>query len=209
MSFSIFKKINFILIFFLVFSVFSGFVFAHETGDPHIDSAIKATTISELICLGTNFLSEKLMPPIAVILILWAGILYMTAAGRAENISKAQNTLLATVIGVVVLLIAPALVALVVSLAGGSVSESDICSIKNATTTVTDVLVNLINWLAWFVVIVSIVSGMYSGFLYMTSKGEPDKAKKATSVFVFTLIGLAVSILAFSIISIIELFIGV
>jgi len=196
--------------FLLLFFVFSGaFVFADVTAKAHIDSAIEASNLGEVLCLGTNFLSEKLMPPIAVLLVLWAGLLYMTAAGRPENVSKARNALTSTIIGIVILLIAPALVALAVSLTGGSLSDggSDICSKAAATTSITTVLVNLVNWFAWFISVVSVISGLYAGFLYLTSGGNADRSRKATSALMFTLVGVAISILAFSIISIAELFI--
>ncbi len=163
-------------------------------------------TLPEIACLGVNFLSEVLMPPIAVILILWAGILYMTSAGSAENISRAKNVIISTILGIVILLAAPALVALMVSLAGGGI-DSGVCSLSGTVSTITTSFINLINWFAWFVAVVSVGAGLYSGFLYMTSRGNPEQVKKASNVFVFTIIGIAVAILAFSIISIAEIFI--
>ncbi len=195
-------KKAFHLIFFLI-ALFVAFpAFAIELVNPL--SGVQ--TLPEIACLGVNFLSEVLMPPIAVILILWAGILYMTSAGSAENISRAKNVIISTILGIVILLAAPALVALMVSLAGGGI-DSGVCSLSGTVSTITTSFINLINWFAWFVAVVSVGAGLYSGFLYMTSRGNPEQVKKASNVFVFTIIGIAVAILAFSIISIAEIFI--
>ncbi|MEK7452638.1 MAG: hypothetical protein AAB614_00200 [Patescibacteria group bacterium] len=173
-------------------------------------------TIPEIICLGVSFLSTKLMPPLAVLFIFWAGFLYLTAAGNSENIKKANNTLVAVVIGIAVLLLAPALVALTVQISGGpssgapvgaTTAVTSICKVVTSTSNITNALVNLINWFAWFVSLTSVAMGLYAGFLFMTSGGDPKKREEATKTFVFTLIGVAVAILAFSIISIAEVFI--
>lgn len=187
---------------------------AFVIGRTTLPSPIAAGTLTEIICIGMNFLSTVLMPPIAVLLILWAGFLYLTAAGRPENIAKAHATIVAVSIGIVVLLLAPALVALTVQIAGspstsgGVTAVSSICSVQSAASNFSIALVNLINWIAWFIAAVSVAVGMYSGFLFMVSRGDPERRKKATTVMVFTVIGVAVSILAFSIIAIVEMFIG-
>lgn len=202
-----FKFQNFISLFsisiFLFFVVFSQSVFAADDLNP-----LGAGTIPEFICLVVSFLSTILMPPLAVLLALWAGFLYMTAAGSAERIKKAHNTLIMLTIGIAILILAPALVALVMEVAGAPTTTVSLCSVQAATSTVIGVLLNLINWFAWFFSVASVAMGLYAAFLYFTSGGDPAKAKQATGVFVFTIIGVAVAILSFSIISIVRIFVG-
>lgn len=171
---------------------------------------LAANTIPEFICLAVSFLSTILMPPLAVLLALWAGFLYLTAAENAERIKQAHNTLIMLAIGIAILILAPALVALVMDVAKVDTASRAInfCGSKAATSTVIEVIVNLINWFAWFFSAASVGMGLYAAFLYLTSAGDPEKAKKATGVFVFTIIGVAVAILSFSIISIVEIFVG-
>jgi len=207
------SKITFFLA--VIFSFFASFsVLNAQTFVPgKIESPISAQNIPELICLGTGFLSKVLMPPLAVIFILWAGILYLSASGRPEIIKRAHIVLVSVVLGVAVLLLAPALVALAVNVAGSpsgapvGVNVSDVCSVNAAAESITTSLINLINWFSWFLAAASVFMGMYAGFLFMTSGGDPEKSKKATTAIIFTVIGIAVSILAFSIISIVEMFI--
>lgn len=190
---------------FLFFVVFSQSSFSADDLNP-----LAAGTIPEFICLVVSFLSTRLMPPLAVLLALWAGFLYLTAAENADRIKQAHNTLLMLAIGIAILILAPALVALVMDVASVQTSGTTVsfCGAKAATSTVIEVIVNLVNWFAWFFSATSVGMGLYAAFLYLTSAGDPEKAKKATGVFVFTIIGVAVAILAFSIISIVEIFVG-
>jgi|GEM_PF-1432709 len=200
---------------FMVFAIFLPVFFSGVASgaDVKLESPVVAKTIPELICLATNFLAEVLMPPLAVILILWAGLLYLTASGKPDVVSKANTVLISTVFGIAILILAPALIALAVNVVGTPVNApvgvniSDVCSVNASSAAITNSLINLINWFSWFIAAASVAMGMYSGFLFMTSRGDPQRSKKATTAIVFTIIGAAISILAFSIISIIEVFI--
>jgi len=67
--------------------------------------------------------------------------------------------------------------------------------------------INLINWFSWFVSIVSVVMGLYAGFLYLTARGDPSKIASASRGLLYTIIGIVVSIAAFSIKAIVKSFI--
>lgn len=68
-------------------------------------------------------------------------------------------------------------------------------------------LINLINWFSWFVSITSVAMALYAGLLYLTAKGDPAKIAQATRGFVYTVIGIVVSIAAFSVKAIVKSFI--
>lgn len=68
-------------------------------------------------------------------------------------------------------------------------------------------LINLVNWFSWFVSIASVAMGLYAGFLYLTAKGDPTKIASASRGFVYTIIGIVVSIAAFSIKALVKSFI--
>ncbi len=72
---------------------------------------------------------------------------------------------------------------------------------------ITDLIVNLINWFSWFLAVFAVVLGIYSGFLYMTSNGDSEKVRKSTKVFIFTIIGVIVSIFSFVLVSLLETFV--
>ncbi|MBI3671324.1 TrbC/VirB2 family protein [Candidatus Azambacteria bacterium] len=200
------KKIKTQNIFFLL-SVFLFLPVFFASADLVNPLGTGVDNVQSIICLIISLLSTKLMPPLAVLFIIWAGFLYLTAAGKEENIRKANSTIVAVSIGIAVLILAPALVAVVVSLSGtpaDPTSASPVCSVNASVGNMKEAFVNLINWFSWFIAAVSVMMGLYSGFLYMTSAGDPKKAAEASKVFVFTLIGIVVSILAFGIVSVVE-----
>ena len=76
-----------------------------------------------------------------------------------------------------------------------------------ATNSIVLTFINLINWFSWFVSITSVAMGLYAGLLYLTAKGDPSKVASASRGFLYTIIGIAVSIAAFSIKSLVKSFI--
>lgn len=166
----------------------------------------KADTIPALICLVISLLAVKLMPPIIVLLVLWASFLLLTSVGQPAKLSQARSMLLYAIIGAVVIIMAVPLVALVGSAIGSGITPTA-CNPANATTSALTVLANIINWFSWLLAILSVAMGLYAGFLYMTAHGEPQKVATANSVLVYTVIGVVVAILAFSIKTIIDVFI--
>lgn len=58
--------------------------------------------------------------PIVVIMVIWAGFLFMTAGGNLEKVQKGKDTLLWTAVGVGVLMISKGVTTLLVSILGGN-----------------------------------------------------------------------------------------
>src|SRR3990167_1573239 len=76
--------------------------------------------VTVIVCNVALFLQVKLMPPIAVLMVLWASFLYLTSAGSPGNVTSAKQILVYTIIGAGILIIAPALIALVIDIFGKS-----------------------------------------------------------------------------------------
>jgi len=71
-----------------------------------------------------------------------------------------------------------------------------------STTTLVSTILGLINWVAWFVALVAVVFGLYAGLLFISAGGDDSKISKAKSILIYAVIGIAVAILAFSIVAI-------
>jgi len=170
------------------------------------DPPTETTTFSELICDIVNFISTTILPPIAVLMTLFIGFLFLISRGDPEKVKTANKVLVFTILGIIVFLIAPSIVAVVSDALSPVAGDIKSCSGAGGANVVSDAILNLINWLAWLIAIVAVLAGLYSGFLYMTASGNAEQVQKATKTFVFAIIGVAISILAFSIISIAELF---
>ena len=69
-------------------------------------------------------------------------------------------------------------------------------------------VVLVVNWFSWFVGVVAVVMGLYAGFLFMTARGEPATLSSARKTLIWAVVGIAVAILAFGIISITSTILG-
>jgi len=67
------------------------------------------TTLLDNITLS----AQRLAIPVAVALYLWAAFLYLTSAGEAEKIKRANQAVLYTTVGLIVVLIAHGLASVV------------------------------------------------------------------------------------------------
>jgi|AntRauTorckE6833_2_1112554.scaffolds.fasta_scaffold33543_3 cytochrome bd-type quinol oxidase subunit 2 len=60
---------------------------------------------------------------------------------------------------------------------------------------------NLIEVLLFVLGIISVIMIIVSGIMYVTSAGSPDKVKKAKDTLTYSVIGLAVALLAYAIVA--------
>ena len=78
-----------------------------------------------------------------------------------------------------------------------------------ATTPVSDLpvtIMKLVSWFAWFISLVAVVMGLYSGFLFITARGEAAQLSTARKTLMYAIIGIAVAVFSFSIITVTKLF---
>ncbi|MEK7520016.1 MAG: hypothetical protein AAB581_02110 [Patescibacteria group bacterium] len=63
-------------------------------------------------------------------------------------------------------------------------------------------MITIVNWFAWFIALAAVVMGLYSGFLFITARDDAQQLATARKTILYAIIGIAVAVLAFSIISI-------
>jgi len=165
------------------------------------------TTFSKLMCSITTLLSETIIPPVAVLMTLVVGFLFLVSRGDPEKTRTANKVLLFTVIGVAVVLLSPAIVGLIADIFNTSGGTLASCGGSASVNIISNAIINLVNWFSWFMAITAVVTGLYSGFLFMTASGDAERLNKSWKTFVFAIIGIAVAVFAFSIISIVEIFV--
>lgn len=83
-------------------------------GGTTIESPITADSIPEILNRIVDFLLI-VAAPLAIIMTIYAGYLYMTAAGSEEKVKKAHKTITYVVIGVALLILSKGIISLVVS----------------------------------------------------------------------------------------------
>ena len=108
---------------------------------------------------------------------------------------------------VCVVVIAPTVVyAVAPPSALGNISNSSDAGNANESfytpTGIATIITDVVNWFSWIVALASVVMGLYAGFLFITARGEPAQLKTARGTLLWAVIGVAVAVLAFSIIAI-------
>ena len=206
----IFLSIIFVMVWFmgLSFSAYALVTPESYSVSGSFDSPTSTSTFSDLICNITNFIYVTLLPPIAVLMMLAVGFMFLVSQGDPGKTATAKKGLLFTAIGVFLLLLAPSVVSLIAGVFGATLAPSSSCSPSVVTGSIVNTLIGLVNWFSWFVAVTSVVMGLYGGFLFMTAKDDPAQAKKARGVIAYTIIGIAVSVIAFGVISVVKTFIG-
>lgn len=149
----------------------------------------------------------RLSIPIAVILIIWAGVLYMTATGKPEQLKTATRALIWVILGFGILLIASGIVAIIqdfLGVTGPTVGPTPMG--PSTLEALLAVLRDISGWLFSFAIIAGVAIIITAGLVYLFSGGSPERAGRALRVLLYAVIGVAVAVLAWSIINIIANF---
>jgi ABC-type Fe3+ transport system permease subunit len=130
---------------------------------------------------------------ITVLVMIWGGIQYMISTGDDGRMTKAKGTLTGGMIGAVISVSAANIVgfldsAILGSNTPGSQSGDPSGMIKNAFNAI------------WYIVgAIAVISIIYSGFLYVSARGDESKVKKAKTSLVYAIVGLVVAVSAYAI----------
>jgi len=76
------------------------------------------------------------------------------------------------------------------------------------TASLVSIILGLVQWVAWFVGLMAVLMGLYSGVLFITASGDAEKLTKARNILLYAIVGIAVAILAFSLVAISKSIIG-
>src|SRR3989344_7215524 len=83
----------------------------------------------------------------------------------------------------------------------GFTANNMIGNITN-TATLVNTIMGLINWIAWIVGLAAVVMGLYAGILFITAGGDSANVVTARNILLYAIVGIAVAILAFSLVAI-------
>ena len=168
-----------------------------------------ATSFSDIVCKVIEFFSKTILPPLAVLMMLVVGFLFMIGGQMPQKAVAARKTLLYVVAGVVLLLLSNGILGIVADIVGSSSIVGACASSPVTLDSIIKTIAGLVNWFAWFISVFSVAMGLYAGALYLTARGDSAQVLKATKVFSFTIIGIAVAVVSFSIIVLTKTFFGI
>lgn len=93
------------------------------------------TDVTTLINNIIKFLTNDLLPPIIILVVLWSAFQFLTAGGDPKKINAAKQTLLYAIIGTVILLIGEGIVLIIKGFLFGTAGASGSASSATGATT--------------------------------------------------------------------------
>lgn len=110
------------------FSVFPGVRFAAYAGlfffsrissaQGTIENPIEAESFTEIVETIADF-AAQIITPVSVLVILYAGLLYMFSAGNPEKVKKARQALTWALVGLAIVLIGQGFIYIIQDVLGG------------------------------------------------------------------------------------------
>lgn len=126
---------------------------------------------------------------LAVFLIIWGGFRYITSVGNADQASNARKTIINALIGLIIAIMATALVSFTVqTLSGGTDDLSQV-----STTGTIERVLSFVYAVAGAASVIAIIIG---GLKFVTSSGDPQGVNSARNTIIYAVIGLVVVIFA-------------
>lgn len=124
---------------------------------------------------------------IGVVMIVYSGFMFIISAGRPDRAKQAIQSIIYTVSGFAIALLARSIVNLVMPVA-------------TTNTNVAGVVASGISLFMWVIGVVAIVMLIVAGLLYVLSGGDPGRTKTAKDAILYAIVGLAVALLGGAII---------
>lgn len=132
---------------------------------------------------------RTIVATLAILMIVIGGIMYIFSLGNADKMKTAKNVILAALVGLAIVLAAPAFLKEVYSLLGAGPAPSEL----SGALTLTQIATNILNFLLSIIGILALITLIISGIMYLTSAGNDTRMKQAKSIFIAALIGIAVA----------------
>lgn len=144
---------------------------------------------------------------LAVIMLSFAGIRYITSAGNPEGAKSATKTIQWAAAGLVLVMLAESVVRIVFP-TKGSIRDItgdtglDPSQVFETADSGSNLIISVLNWGLGFIAVLAVAMVIYSGFLLITARGAEEQQKTGTKMLMQSVIGLLIVMLAFAIVNI-------
>lgn len=125
---------------------------------------------------------------VGVVMIIYSGFMFIISSGRPDKTKLAIQSIIYTVVGFVIAIVARAVVDFFLPVVQGN-------------TNVQGVVNSGVQMFLWVIGVASVIMIVVAGILYVTSAGDPGKTKTAKDAVLYAVIGLGVALLGSAIIS--------
>lgn len=167
-----------------------------------------STVLPHVAGLGTNSIGSiaasiistimLLLGLVMVVLIIYAGILWMTAQGESDKIDKAKKTMNNAAIGLMLVVSSMSIANYISGIVSDATGSNDIDQLFTAeeaglgNVSPEAVVVNVAEAVLGLLSLIAVGLVLYAGFLWMTAAGDEDKVDKAKKIMRNSLIGLLI-----------------
>lgn len=153
-------------------------------GENEIGNFIKSNSIVQLANSAASYIFTFAIP-LGVIMIIWAGILFMTAGGNEQKVATARRALTWSIVGLIVAFIGKGWTNIVNNIIGGQITTTQ--GVLNA-------LNNVANYVFSFAIALGVIMIIWAGVLFMTAAGNEQKVTLARRALTWGLVGVAIAI---------------
>lgn len=147
------------------------------------------TTSTDFFLVMVRIL-QGIAASVAVLYIVIAGYLYITARGDDGIIKKAKDSVTYSVVGLIVIALAQSIGAIFDPAVGINIGGANV------------LIISITNFMLALIGSVAIVYLVYGGYMYMTARGDPGQVSKATKAIWSSITGILIAIFAYAIVSV-------
>lgn len=149
------------------------------------------------VVLNVVYWVVTLLGVIFFMLMLYAGLRWMTAAGNPEHVTKAKETLRSSILGLLITMGSAAIGNYVVTQTASLSGNSDLRLIDGESVglggnDLETTVVGLLEFALGVLAVVAVVFILYAGFTWMTSRGQTSAIEKAQQTLTRAVIGLLI-----------------
>ena len=160
-----------------------------EMKTPNGDAEVKAYVWT--IALNIVGMVLGIVGYLAVGLVMWGGIQYMTAQGEPTKLAKGKKTIFNSVIGLVIVMTASIISGAISGIVSGAASGGG------------NFVAGIFNRVFFWSGIVAVIMIVYGGIQYITSTGNPAGLAKAKNTILYSIVGLLIVISAAAIVNVV------
>lgn len=163
-----------------------------------VPNPLKAGTFTELITSIADFLLSAGMA-LATLMILYGGFQYVTSGGDENKVKSAHQTLTWAIVGLTILIVGKGLVFVIQGIILGESSQN---------TLVLGAIERIVQFFYQFVLAIAVIMIIYAGYLFMGSGGDPTKLQEAKKYLTYAIVGIMVTVLAYSVSGVVRSILG-
>ena len=168
----------------------------------NLDFINSPSDLTKLWLIGFAIFQDllRIAGAVAVGFVIYGGIQYLVSQGQSERTSKAFQTILNALKGLVAVIIAVPSVNFIADKLGGTTDNSPTgTGLPNVAAT-SSTLAGLLSIIFGIIGGVALLMVTIGGYRYITSQGDPQATAQAKNTILYALVGVAVSALAVTIV---------